>query len=72
MFHTLTPGPSPVPSPPSLTGRGEKDRFQSCFLAFLPLLPVREGGRGREKRAGVMRVYPSFRNPASPGNRAWA
>jgi len=23
-----------------------------------PLLPVREGVRGREKRAGVMRAYP--------------
>jgi hypothetical protein len=29
--------------------------FRFAF-AFLPLLPVREGGRGREKRAGVMRA----------------
>jgi hypothetical protein len=26
------------------------------LFAFLPLLPVRGIGRGREKRAGVMRV----------------
>jgi hypothetical protein len=31
--------------------------IQAFFLfAFLPLLPVREGVRGREKRAGVMRA----------------
>ena len=32
-------------------------------LALLPLLPVREGGRGREKRAGVKRAYTAAGTP---------
>jgi len=30
--------------------------IKAFLFAFLSLLPVREGGRGREKRAGVMRA----------------
>jgi hypothetical protein len=76
--RTLTP--TPLPSPPtSLTGRGEKkqqDLKSKSLLVFLPLLPVREGGRGREKRAGVMRAYPRTYNAsykAFPGRtcRMW-
>ncbi len=51
--HPLAP--SPVPSLPPLTGRGGKGHFNASV--FLPLLPVWVGGRGREKRAGVMRAY---------------
>ena len=57
--RALTPGPSPVPRPPSLTGRGETSNARTqewLHRCALPLLPVREGGRGREKRAGVMRA----------------
>src|SRR3982751_1252949 len=58
--HRSPPEPSPLPLsrplPPSLTGRGERPS-KTTRRVLLPLLPVREGGRGREKRAGVMRVY---------------
>src|SRR5436309_2112050 len=49
------PRPCPLsrPLPTPLTGRGEPGW---SGLAVLPLLPVRGVGRGREKRAGVMRV----------------
>jgi hypothetical protein len=56
--RTLTPGPSPFPSHPPSQGEGNPRplAIQAFLFAFLPLLPVREGGRGREKRAGVMRA----------------
>src|SRR5436305_12580671 len=50
--RALTPVPSPPPRHP-LPGRGEPGWSD---LAGLPLLPERGVGRGREKRAGVMRV----------------
>src|ERR1700709_731662 len=58
-WGSLPSEPSPRPSPVLPHREREKDTApRSENLAFLPLLPVREGGRGREKRAGVMRAYP--------------
>src|ERR1700686_3926244 len=48
--HPLSPAPSQLPTP------GEGERSANRLLACLPLLPVWGVGRGREKRAGVMRV----------------
>src|SRR6185295_5119196 len=48
---TLTPAPLPTTPSPS-PGEG----YPWGVLAVLPLLPVRGVERGREKRAGVMRV----------------
>src|SRR4051794_22953761 len=50
---TLTPAPLPPPPHPPHRERGRG----WSVLAFLPLLPVRGVRRGREKRAGVMRVF---------------
>src|SRR3954468_22176378 len=52
MRRTLTPRPVPPPSPGE--GRRTVLRFWSCFS---PSSPGEGGGRGREKRAGVMRVF---------------
>ncbi len=51
------PHPWPLfrPLPPSLTGRGEKTTrswTSQIFFRFSPPLPVREGGRGRERGPG--------------------
>jgi hypothetical protein len=48
---TLTPAPLPT-TPSAAPGEG----YPWGFPALLPLLPVKGAGRGREKRAGVMRV----------------
>src|SRR5436305_1065008 len=63
---------SPLPPPPNPPPRERGTRLEpscwspssllsllslSSFLAFLPLLPGRGVARGREKRAGVMRVF---------------
>src|SRR4051812_6175857 len=49
----LAPLPSP---PPSLTGRGEPPALNNSE-GVSPSSPGEGGGRGREKRAGVMRVW---------------
>ena len=59
--RALTPPTPSLPTPPTRPHR-ERGGFKEVsmekglFFAVLPLLPVREGGRGREKRAGVMRA----------------
>ncbi len=59
------PAPLPTP-PPSLTGRGERTRNDPRSMGLgAPSSPGWEGGRGREKRAGVMRGPPGPL-PASP------
>ncbi len=56
--HVLGLYPSPAllsrPLPPALTGRGgrKKDRKTSSCFFFFPPLPVRAGGRGRERGPG--------------------
>src|SRR3954471_22841430 len=50
---TLTPAPLPPPPHPPHRERG----LGWSGLACLPLLPVWGVRRGREKRAGVMRVW---------------
>src|SRR3954453_11711035 len=55
---TLTPAPLPPPPHPPHRERGPG----WSGLAFLPLLPVRGVRRGREKRAGVMRVLGGGRD----------
>src|SRR4051812_1040733 len=59
-------GPSsPRPSSPSLPPAGREKREPGWSgLAFLPLLPVWGVWRGREKRAGVMRVLGGGRQSA--------
>src|SRR6478672_4343893 len=59
----LTPCPLSRPPHPPPRERGSRLERSGCssllslmsLLAFLPLLPGRGAGRGREKRAGVMR-----------------
>jgi len=58
---TLTPAPLPTTPSPS---PGEGSRLGP--LAVLPLLPGR-GWRGREKRAGVMRVLGGGWESEGPG-----
>src|ERR1700681_2192946 len=65
--RTLTPVPSPAPSHPPHRERGTRLKL-SCFPSLGSLLSFRSflgcspsspgvgGGRGREKRVGVMRV----------------
>jgi hypothetical protein len=55
------PRPLSQPLPPSLTGRGEKDVFELVWLS--PSSPGVGGGRGREKRVGVMRVRAGYSDP---------
>src|ERR1700681_2925715 len=65
--HPLTP--SPAPAQPPTPGEGEwfvlkretkkHVSFFSCFWLTSPSSPGVGGGRGREKRAGVMRVFAS-------------
>src|ERR1700694_817272 len=49
--HPLSPAPSQLPTP------GEGECSANRLLAGLPLLPVWGVGRGREKRAGGVRVF---------------
>src|SRR3954451_11122763 len=52
--------PTQDPSPLPLSHRTPPNRERGpgwCVLAVLPLLPVGGVRRGREKRAGVMRVF---------------
>src|SRR6185312_409775 len=57
------PSPLSRPLPTPHTGRG--GMHARPFRAGLPLLPVWGVGRGREKRAGVMRVLGGGSPPTS-------
>src|SRR4029077_8552635 len=68
-FPTLTltrmpPAPLPSPRPPSLTRRGETSNAPTQERPprrAHPFFPSGRGLGGREKRAGVLRAYPSLR-----------
>src|SRR5262245_50374922 len=61
--NPLSPAPFLPPSP------GERGLQESIFLVFLPPLPVRGGGRGRERRAGEVRAPTAAPPPAARGCR---
>jgi hypothetical protein len=69
MFQPLTPQPLSPGPPPAPPGREGLKTFFDKLQLTSPSSPRQGWEEGWEKRAGVMRAYPSFRNPASSGNR---